>query len=549
MADVDRQLVRTVLQQFFGLHVATVGECLERHGRCTIGMILRYSKMRVSQIKNALKVLLQLDLVKYTEEVDQKSLVSTFHYSLVDIDQILRLMRFGEYCKFITESVCRHNSGNSGNSNSDVLSVFKCLFRYGRQTVDGIASLSGVVRTAVEQSLMILSQQQEYRVVKISQSSDLQHINDLARQHAESLKTSDDYLKVGSSRKRGLNDADTLGYGQESGKRRLVQSLHEGIQFKRVVLSQTQFIRDLDKKNSGDSSGQDYYVIDFDRLNVLMRNRDLSQLAQKIHPFASSVMSTILDLSTRNMDHPLMSQDVETVNLMKVAQVIQNDPKSPIHSIPSNDRARVIRSHLNALSNPDSGLVQFIRPMDNSNFIVNFPLVLAQCQREIVEDYVLVRHGGMALRVYRAVKQHQILDEKTLSKYCFLDIAECRNNIFKLLNDQVIQWQLVPRSSDRAPNRALYALKANSQFQGIITTRIKQSILNMIIKIGDLTSREEYKSLVDKQKRLTAQTVQSKSMMLTKVEQDKLKTYNTALQRLHASIVQMDKTLRIMTIY
>ncbi|EGV65251.1 RNA polymerase III subunit C82 [Yamadazyma tenuis] len=160
-----------------------------------------------------------------------------------------------------------------------------------------------------------------------------------------------------------------------------------------------------------------------------------------------------------------------------------------------SETASLVNHHLKLLSS--SSAIPFIVELSPGTFTVPFhklkQIVLEYNYDEVMKKTV----GSDGLRILRCIKQMKLVDEKTVAHSVLLKDKLVRNEIYKLVQLNVIEIQEVPRSNDRAASKTFYAYryKQHTSFNFFKNTLV-YNMANILHLIDQF--KGEHKVLLDK---------------------------------------------------
>lgn len=172
------------------------------------------------------------------------------------------------------------------------------------------------------------------------------------------------------------------------------------------------------------------------RINVAKLDHDLPM--KKIKTEDSAI----------NIFHDTIEEEAEEVVEFDINGSTDNsDP----HSI------TLIQHHLRLLTSSTS--IPFLMELSPGVYTVSYTQLIKHLKEYNYETIIKTTLGGASLRILRCLKKLKLADEKTLSNSVLLKEKQVRNEVYKLINLNVIEIQEIPRSTDRAASKTFYLFR------------------------------------------------------------------------------------------
>lgn len=130
---------------------------------------------------------------------------------------------------------------------------------------------------------------------------------------------------------------------------------------------------------------------------------------------------------------------------------LNNTDNTQRHSI------SLINHHLKLLSSSTS--IAFITELTPGIYTIPFgklkEIVLEYTFQELIKKTL----GNDTLRILRCIKDSKLVDEKTVANSVLLKDKQVRNEIYKLIQYNLVEVQEIPRSNDRAASKTFFAFR------------------------------------------------------------------------------------------
>ncbi|CAH6718503.1 DNA-directed RNA polymerase III subunit RPC3 [[Candida] jaroonii] len=244
--------------------------------------------------------------------------------------------------------------------------------------------------------------------------------------------------------------------------------------------------------------------------NKLIDNKSLTA---KIHDIVKKLPQTI-DLNNSILTHNFVkpatikkrvvsfSEIERTIKKPKIKMedneaIIEMDEDDNDYHTPTNGdgNTNLVIQHLKLLA--FSTKIPFIMEIGNGSFTVPYNK-LNDIVKEYTYDELIKKSLGVdSLRILRCIRSLKLVDEKTVSNSVLLKEKVVRNEIYKLIQLNVIEIQEIPRSNDRAASKTFFAFryKNHSNYQFLRNSLI-HNISSILHNIEDF--KFQHKSLLEK---------------------------------------------------
>uniref|UniRef100_A0A673G529 DNA-directed RNA polymerase III subunit RPC3 n=1 Tax=Sinocyclocheilus rhinocerous TaxID=307959 RepID=A0A673G529_9TELE len=193
-------------------------------------------------------------------------------------------------------------------------------------------------------------------------------------------------------------------------------------------------------------------------------------------------------------------------------------------------------------------------------YVVNLHRALANLARATLESVVQERFGSRSARIFRLLLRKRHLEQKQVEDFAMIPAKEAKDMLYKLLSENLVQLQEIPKTPDYAPSRTFYLYTVNQ----LPTARL---LLQHSYKtVGNLMERRLYetkenKRLLEKSQRIEAilaslQATGAEAAQLTEVEEmitvperQQLESLRHHINKLDSSENQVDETIFLLKSY
>lgn len=117
----------------------------------------------------------------------------------------------------------------------------------------------------------------------------------------------------------------------------------------------------------------------------------------------------------------------------------------------------LVQHHLKLLTSGTG--IQFLLEISPGTYAIPFVTLTKQLKQYNFESLIKTTLGHNAFRVLRCLKSLKLGDEKAISNAVLLKEKTVRNEMYRLINANVVEIQEVPRSADRAASKTFYLFR------------------------------------------------------------------------------------------
>lgn len=167
---------------------------------------------------------------------------------------------------------------------------------------------------------------------------------------------------------------------------------------------------------------------------------------KRVNEDASDVMPKKLKTEDGQDDLTLVDDLLENAFAFDMHKTDNSEP----HSV------TLINHHLKLLS---SSAIPFLIEITPGTYTVPYTELAKHVKKSNYDTLIKTTLGLDAFRILRSLKSLKLADEKTLANTVLLKEKTVRNEIFRLMNLNMIEIQEVPRSADRAASKTFYLFR------------------------------------------------------------------------------------------
>ncbi|XP_047399239.1 DNA-directed RNA polymerase III subunit RPC3 isoform X2 [Sciurus carolinensis] len=193
-------------------------------------------------------------------------------------------------------------------------------------------------------------------------------------------------------------------------------------------------------------------------------------------------------------------------------------------------------------------------------YVINLHKALTSLATATLESVVQERFGSRCARIFRLVLQKKHLEQKQVEDFAMIPAKEAKDMLYKMLSENFVSLQEIPKTPDHAPSRTFYLYTVNVLSAArMLLHRCYKSIANLIERRQFET--KENKRLLEKSQRVEAiiasmqatgaeeAQLQEIEEMITAPERQQLETLKRNVNKLDASEIQVDETIFLLESY
>ncbi|XP_044528497.1 DNA-directed RNA polymerase III subunit RPC3 isoform X2 [Gracilinanus agilis] len=494
MTQAEIKLCSLLLQEHFGEIVDKIGTHLIRTGGQPLRVIVHDTGTSLDQVKKALCVLIQHNLVTY--QIHKRGIVEyEAHCS-----RILRILRYPRY--IYTAKTLYSDTGE--------LIVEELL-------LNGKMTMSAVVKKVADR----LTETME-------DSADVQPPPPAP---TLSINEKDMYLVpklnlIGKGKRRRSSDDDAAGEPKPKRPKQTAESKEpipdDGI----------------------------YWQANLDRFHQHFRDQSIvSAVANRMDQTSSEIVRTMLRMS-----------EITTSSCAPFTQPLSSNEIFRSLPVGYNISKQVLDQYLTLLADDPLEFVGKSGDSGGGMYVINLHKALASLAMATLESIVQERFGSRCARIFRLVLRKKHLEQKQVEDFAMIPAKEAKDMLYKLLSENLISLQEIPKTPDHAPSRTFYLYTVNSLSAArMLLHRCYKSIANLIERRQFET--KENKRLLEKSQRVEAilasmqatgaeeAQLQEIEEMITAPERQQLESLKRNVNKLDASEIQVDETIFVLESY
>lgn len=527
MTQVETILCSLLLQEHYGEIVDRVGSYLIQSGGQPLRAIANDTGTPLDQVKKALCVLIQHNLVSY--QIHKRGFVEY----LAHCDRCLRILRYPRYIY-----TAKTLYGDTGEL------VVEELILNGKMT------LSAVVKKVADRLTESMEEGKSMDYSEVSETftrlADTHFIqrcpglpelettqgSETRRPLAPSLVINEDVMYI-------VPKVSMLGRGK---RRRSSDDEEEG-----------GTKRKRQKKDPGAESSQDdgiYWQINMDRFHQHFRDQAIiSAISNKMDQTSSEIVRTMLRMS-----------EVTTSSSAAYTQPLSSN--EIFRSFPTgyNLSKQVLDQYLSLIADDPLEFVGRSGDSGGGMFVINLHKAISSLATSNLESIVQERFGSRCARIFRLILRKKHLEQKQVEDFAMIPAKEAKDMLYKMLSENLVYLQEIPKTPDHAPSRTFYLYAVNTLASArMLLQKCYKTVTNLIARRQH--ESKENKRLMEKSQRIEAilasmqatgaeeAQLQEIEEMITPPERQQIENLKRNVNKLDASEIHVDDTIFILESY
>ncbi|NWZ57216.1 RPC3 polymerase, partial [Haliaeetus albicilla] len=532
MTQAEIKLCSLLLQEHFGEIVEKIGTYLIRTGTQPLRMIVNDTGLLLDQVKKALCVLIQHNLVTY--QLQKRGFVE---YE-AQCKRVLRILRYPRY--IYTAKTLYNDTGE--------LIVEELL-------LNGKMTMSAVVRKVADRLTETMEDGKTMDYTDVSNTfvrlADT-HFVQRCPLIPETPETPDappppaPILVINEKDMYVVPRLNLIG----KGKRRRSCDEEENGEHKAKK-----------QKQDGESSEPPpddgiYWQVNIDRFHQHFRDQGIvSAVANRMDQTSSEIVRTMLRMSevttssSAPYTQPLSSNEIfrslpAGYNIVKqvLDQYLTLLADDPLEFVGKSGDSGGGMYTVSILCGGEERFEDFLT-LSRFHPLIYFPLPL--------------RFGSRCARIFRLLLRKKHLEQKQVEDFAMIPAKEAKDMLYKMLSENVVSLQEIPKTPDHAPSRTFYLYTVNILSSArMLLHRCYKSVANLIERRQYET--KENKRLLEKSQRVEAilasmqatgaedAQLQEIEEMITVPERQQLENLKRNVNKIDASENQVDETIFVL---
>lgn len=429
MSSLEQLLAKEIIEDHFGSTVEKVCSTLVIRGRLLISQIARYTNLPIKKIKESLFILMQQNIVKYSE----KPRSNNYYYS-ADLNEIMMRLHFPTFIHCMEEIF-----GPDGRDISNLLllhgklSLTKLLEFVEekdsiKSTFCSMVATGYIIAVRPEDSISIVDKLLTEEDVEVSKLGAALKANDVNR------------IRI-SLAIRAENEYDN---NVATGMKRKAFSSYDSQPNKRVYNS----MNDVDESIVS--------RLNYNKILVYCRNKTVSDLVkERITESAAELMKEILKMYTEDFNDCKRNTLAGPFSSAQLSYRIQ-DIKLNIDYSKGGGSKNPIVDYLETFRLDDVKFLTKELDRGTGEYYINFKQIIDYKKLQLISNIIKEKYGNSSIRIWKILLDKGKYDEKQIAKIALVSHLDARERLFELLNAGYSYLQEIPRNIDRNASRSIF---------------------------------------------------------------------------------------------
>ncbi|NXJ71864.1 RPC3 polymerase, partial [Rostratula benghalensis] len=517
MTQAEIKLCSLLLQEHFGEIVEKIGTYLIRTGPQTLRMIINETGLVLDQVKKALCVLIQHNLVTY--QLQKRGFVE---YE-AQCKRVLRILRYPRY--IYTAKTLYNDTGE--------LIVEELL-------LNGKMMMSAVVRKVADRLTETMEDGKTVDYADVSNTfvrlADTHFVQrcPLVSETPESPEATPPSAPTLVINEKDMYVVPRLNLVGKGKRRRSCDEQEEG--------------EPKAKKQKQDGEGSEpspddgiYWQVNIDRFHQHFRDQGIvSAVANRMDQTSSEIVRTMLRMS-----------EVTTSSSAPYTQPLSSN--EIFRSLPAgyNIVKQVLDQYLTLLADDP---LEFVGKSGDSGGGMYTVSILCAGPPTLAFPSSF---GSRCARIFRLLLRKKHLEQKQVEDFAMVPAKEAKEMLYKMLSENFVSLQEIPKTPDHAPSRTFYLYTVN------VPSSVRMLLHRCYKSVANLMERRQYetrenKRLLEKSQRVEAilasmqatgaeeAQLQEIEEMITVPERQQLENLKRNVNKIDASENQVDETIFVL---
>jgi len=276
-----------------------------------------------------------------------------------------------------------------------------------------------------------------------------------------------------------------------------------------------------------------YWRVNYEQFHIFYRNEAIVGFVnEKINTNAALIVKTMLRLSER---FDKQSTRTSAISVDRLSRALPKNNEF-VEKDDTVNQAEIVK-YLIAMAKDVSEMVIKVGDSDGGSYSVNIENVVHILKQKTIESIIQEKFDPFACRIFRILLYKKQLEQKNISELAMLPLKEVRERLYKMLSQNYVQLQEVPKSNDHAPQRTFYLWNVNlNEVKNLLLSEIYKTIINIQLRL-----RFEFDTSKD--------VIAKPPSTLTDQEKLQVAKLQRVADRLEASILHLDQSLMLLCDY
>lgn len=293
-----------------------------------------------------------------------------------------------------------------------------------------------------------------------------------------------------------------------------------------------------------------YWQVNFERFHLHFRDQTIiSAVASKLDQTSSEIVRTMLRMS-----------EVMTPPTASCTQALSAN--EIFRSLPANYSISrsILDQYLTLLVDDPMEFVGKSGDSGGGMYVVNLHRALNYLARATLESVVQERFGSRSARIFRLLLRKRHLEQKQVEDFAMIPAKEAKDMLYKLLSENLVLLQEIPKTPDHAPSRTFYLYTVNQLATArMLLQNCYKTVANLIAR--RLFETKDSKRLLEKSQRIEAimaslqasgaepEQLTEVEEMITAPEKQQLESLRHHINKLDSAENQVDETIFLLNAY
>ncbi|XP_049849583.1 DNA-directed RNA polymerase III subunit rpc3-like [Schistocerca gregaria] len=277
------------------------------------------------------------------------------------------------------------------------------------------------------------------------------------------------------------------------------------------------------------------WCVNYNRFNFeACKDACIQLVAQKIDISASEIIKEMFEI---NESSRLISEE-------RLFNNLTNPERSEKNPATNQITKQCLKNYLDLMTRCSCDFLIQVQP---SIFTINLSGIVQVLKQNMVESIILSKFDRDGLRIFRLLRIKKLLEQKQVSEMAMIPIKETRDCLYKMLSQNYVQLQEVPRTSDHRADKMFYLWNVRwDHVMNLQTCEIYKIMRNLRHRLR--YTLQNHADLINKKKEeeriFSALGMYDKHYeILTPSERQTLEELTTIQERLEISLIHLDETL------
>jgi transcription initiation factor IIE alpha subunit len=223
-----------------------------------------------------------------------------------------------------------------------------------------------------------------------------------------------------------------------------------------------------DSELSNPKDNEIMWIVNFDQFIRTFRNEAITKYVLDIFKELSArVFEVILSLTSR---YEKSNNDYQSA-VVHFNEILQEVTNQDVQCGP-RQLDRILDS---MAGDPHRILTKMNSQSGGGSYVINLAFIAEKLKRQFAESIIEQKYGQIGCRIFRMLLMKKQLEQKQISEYAMIPLIEARTLLYKMLQDNIVEQQEVPRHGDRAPSRTFYLwnVKLHLVYESLVNNMYK----------------------------------------------------------------------------